>query len=156
MYGHSVSKLANHQIRHQATHKVGCQPGDCMFTLIFLWGLCGHVWVNILTLSSPPRRKIHYLTVLHFLNCITDFYWAPENDFMMATLGGDSMLAHTDTWGWLNWPSAITRLTVRFTHGLMSNLMTCKRWEEYDCTWHWMTLLRPVSLNNTKLKLKLS
>ena len=24
------SKFANHQIRHQATHKVGCQPGDCI------------------------------------------------------------------------------------------------------------------------------
>ena len=27
------SKLAIHQIRHQATHKVGCQPGDCIFSL---------------------------------------------------------------------------------------------------------------------------
>ena len=24
------SKIANHQLRHQATHKVGCQPGDCI------------------------------------------------------------------------------------------------------------------------------
>ena len=28
MYGHTLSKLANLQIRHQATHKVGCQPGE--------------------------------------------------------------------------------------------------------------------------------
>ena len=28
MYDHTLSKLANDQIRHQATHKVGCQPGD--------------------------------------------------------------------------------------------------------------------------------
>ena len=27
------SKLANHQIKHQATHKVGCQPGDCRWPL---------------------------------------------------------------------------------------------------------------------------
>ena len=27
------SKLANHQIRHQARHKVGCQPGDCIWPL---------------------------------------------------------------------------------------------------------------------------
>ena len=26
------SKLTNHQIRHQATHKVGCQPGNCMWS----------------------------------------------------------------------------------------------------------------------------
>ena len=24
------SKLVNHQIRHQATYKVGCQPDDCI------------------------------------------------------------------------------------------------------------------------------
>ena len=28
MYDHTFYKLANQQIRHQATHKVGCQPGD--------------------------------------------------------------------------------------------------------------------------------
>ena len=45
---HTFSKVANHQTRHQATHKVGCQPGDCiMVTLIFLRGLCGYVWANI-------------------------------------------------------------------------------------------------------------
>ena len=27
------SKLANHQIRHQVTHKVVCQPGDCIWSL---------------------------------------------------------------------------------------------------------------------------
>ena len=26
-------KLANHHIRHQAIHKVGCQPGDCIWSL---------------------------------------------------------------------------------------------------------------------------
>ena len=33
MYEHTLSKLANHQIRHQATFKVGCQPGDCIWSL---------------------------------------------------------------------------------------------------------------------------
>ena len=28
MYDHNISKLANHQTRHQATNKVGCLPGD--------------------------------------------------------------------------------------------------------------------------------
>ena len=27
-YAFSISKLASHKIRHQDTHKVGCQPGD--------------------------------------------------------------------------------------------------------------------------------
>ena len=30
MYDHTFSNLANHQIRHQGTHKVDCQPGDCI------------------------------------------------------------------------------------------------------------------------------
>ena len=30
---HTLSKLANHQIRQQATHKVGCQPGKCIWFL---------------------------------------------------------------------------------------------------------------------------
>ena len=43
-------KLANNQIRHQATHKVGCQPGDLhMVISIFLWGVSGYIWSNILT-----------------------------------------------------------------------------------------------------------
>ena len=59
MYDRTPPNLKNHQIRHQATHKVGCQSGDYiinlhMVTLIFLMGLCGYVWGNILTLS-PPR-----------------------------------------------------------------------------------------------------
>ena len=37
MYDHNLSKLVNHQIRHQATHKVGCQCGDFhMVTLVFV------------------------------------------------------------------------------------------------------------------------
>ena len=44
--GHPVSrilsKFANHQIRHQVTHKVGCQPGDCIWSLELPQGF---VWV---------------------------------------------------------------------------------------------------------------
>ena len=50
MYDHTFLNL---QITsHQATYKVGCQPGDCIWSLIFLRGLSRHVWVNILTLST--------------------------------------------------------------------------------------------------------
>ena len=42
----------------QATRKVGCQSGDCIWLLvIFLRDLCGYVWYNILTLS-PPRELV--------------------------------------------------------------------------------------------------
>ena len=55
MYDHLFPNyFANHQIRHQTTHTVGSQPGDCIWSLIFVMGLCGYVWVNILT-SSPLR-----------------------------------------------------------------------------------------------------
>ena len=40
MYDHTFSKLTNHQIRHQATHKVGCQPGDCIWSLYCSSGVC--------------------------------------------------------------------------------------------------------------------
>ena len=47
MYDHTFSKLANHQIIHQATHKVGCQPGGLrVVTSVFLRVLCGYVWVT--------------------------------------------------------------------------------------------------------------
>ena len=36
MYDHTYSTLANHQIKHQATHKVGCQPGDCIWSILTL------------------------------------------------------------------------------------------------------------------------
>ena len=29
----TFSKCANHQARHQDTHQVGCQPGDCIWSL---------------------------------------------------------------------------------------------------------------------------
>ena len=34
-----------------ATHKVGCQPGDCTWSLDSSSGVCGYVWANILTFS---------------------------------------------------------------------------------------------------------
>ena len=41
-------KLAIHQIRHQVTHKVGCQPGDSIWLLWSSSGVCvGMYGVNI-------------------------------------------------------------------------------------------------------------
>ena len=45
------SMLANHQTRHQASRKVGCQTGDCRWSLNLPQYLCGYVWTDILTLS---------------------------------------------------------------------------------------------------------
>ena len=41
MYDHTFSKLANHHIRHQATHTMGCELGDCIYFNIPQ----GSVWV---------------------------------------------------------------------------------------------------------------
>ncbi len=55
MYDHTFSELPNHQIRHQATDKVGCQPGDCMWSLYISHGF---VWVTILTLLPPRELRL--------------------------------------------------------------------------------------------------
>ena len=39
IYDHAFSKIANHQIRHETTHKVGCQFGDSLWSfIVFLMG----------------------------------------------------------------------------------------------------------------------
>ena len=40
MYDHTFSKIANHQIKPWATHIVGCQPGDCVWSLQFSSEVC--------------------------------------------------------------------------------------------------------------------
>ena len=58
------SLLANHQSRHQATDKMGCQLSDCINSLGFSSGLCGYACVNILTLS--PLRVLFTWVFGHF------------------------------------------------------------------------------------------
>ena len=71
MYDHTFSKLANHQIRHQATHKVGCLPGDCIWSLqSSSGGLSGYVWVNILTLSPPEGHTAVIVSKTSEQHCI--------------------------------------------------------------------------------------
>ena len=53
MYDHTFSKLANHQIRHQATNKVGCQPGDCIWPLQSSSGVCVGMYGLIYSLYHP-------------------------------------------------------------------------------------------------------
>ena len=65
MYGHAFSKLAIHQIRHEATHKVNCKPGGCIWSRIFLSCLCGG---NILSLA-PPIELFVKDSIDEFANC---------------------------------------------------------------------------------------
>ena len=51
MYDHTLSKLANHQIRHQATHKVGCQLGD------FIWSFQSSLGVYM----GMYGKHIHFI-----------------------------------------------------------------------------------------------
>ena len=56
MYDNTFSKFAIHQIRHQATHKVGCQPGDYIWSLESSSGLC--VGMYELTYSLCHSRGV--------------------------------------------------------------------------------------------------
>ena len=53
MYDHAFSKLANHQIRHQAAHKVGCQPGDRTWSLFSSSGFRVGIYGLTYSLYSP-------------------------------------------------------------------------------------------------------
>ena len=68
MYDHILYKLATQQIRHQATHKVGCQPGDfCIWSLQSSSRVC--VGIYGLTYSLyHPRGLIYEEHLLLFLN----------------------------------------------------------------------------------------
>ena len=47
----------------QATHKVGCPPGDfIMVTFIFLQGLCGCVWVFRIMIGDRTDTTVRALS----------------------------------------------------------------------------------------------
>ena len=50
----TFSKLANQQIRHQATQKVGRQPGDCIWSLYSSSGVCVGMYGLITYLLYHP------------------------------------------------------------------------------------------------------
>ena len=53
MYDHPFSKFSNHPIRHKATHKVGCQPGDCIWLLRSSSGVCTGMYGLTYSLYYP-------------------------------------------------------------------------------------------------------
>ena len=73
MYGHTLSMLANHQIRHNATHKVSCQPGDCRWPFNLSLGVC----VGMYGWSPPfiiPEDLISIEKVVNLWMCIVKTY----------------------------------------------------------------------------------
>ena len=88
MYDHTFSKFANHHIRHQATHEVGCQQrGLHMVTLVFLRDLCGYVWVSMLTLS-PWREHVKALAKFVRINhtCkFVDLQYVRNDDYCISS-----------------------------------------------------------------------
>ena len=58
------SKLANHQIKHQVTQKVGCQPGDCIWSLYSSSGVC--VGMYGLTHSLYHLQGVYSLQQLYW------------------------------------------------------------------------------------------
>ena len=74
MYEHTFSKLANHQIRHQVTHTVGGQPGDCIWSLQSSSGICVGLYGLIYSFYQP-RVYICLRTIcLHDLSVYALFH----------------------------------------------------------------------------------
>ena len=95
MYDHTFSRLANHQIRIQAVNKVGCQPGDCIWSLQSSSGVCVGMygltyfitfeglsdqnwsWIqqNFSKKQSPLRMWLEFSAVIlcYFLGIISHF-----------------------------------------------------------------------------------
>ena len=86
MYDHTFAKLANHQIRHQATRdKVGCQPVDCIWSLqsssrfcVGVYGLTyslyhpwGAVWRE-LDQKDPTLTMLHNIIITCTVSTLSD------------------------------------------------------------------------------------
>ena len=70
MYDHTFYKLANQQIRHQATHRVGCQPID----FAYIWSLQSSsgncVGIYGLTYSVSFQDLQDLQDILFVLSCV--------------------------------------------------------------------------------------
>ena len=66
MRDHIFSEFATHQIRHQATHEMGCQPGDCIWSLQYSFGVCVRMYelTHFITPEAPPEKCIAYCNSL--------------------------------------------------------------------------------------------
>ena len=69
MFDHTFSKLANHQIKHQDTHKVGSQPGDSARSLQSSSGVCVGMYGLTYSLYRPTgNMKGGDISTLYVLN----------------------------------------------------------------------------------------
>ena len=64
------------------------------------------------------------------------------------------MHTHTNLWGTIKWPSAITRLTTHIVYALASDLVNCK-FKEYDVYDAECPYWDQVSLNNRELTVQM-
>ena len=70
------SMLATHQLRHQATRKVGCQPGDCKWwTLKSSSGVCVGMYGLICSLCHSRGSILYYLELFASPRCSTQREW---------------------------------------------------------------------------------
>ena len=73
MYDHKFSTLANHETKHQATHKVGCQPGDCTWSLQSSSGVCVGMYGLTYSLYHPradTHQEVGQHTDVNFTVCM--------------------------------------------------------------------------------------
>ena len=70
----TLSRLTNHQIRHQAANKVGCQPGDCIWSLQSSSGVCVGIYWLTYSLYHPERKRERARTYLNHKSQL----WVPS------------------------------------------------------------------------------
>ena len=108
MYDHTFSKLANHQIRHQATHKVGCQPGACIWSFQYSSGVC--VGMYGLTYSRITPEETVYL-------CCSIWWcgWGCLHGYVLINMMSWNSISNVYHHKWGNGGGAVCRFLTVFT-----------------------------------------
>ena len=81
-------KLVNHKIRHQVTHKVGCQPGDCIWSLKSYSGVCVGMYELTYSLyhqwgwskKGPNQFTTSHFSLVYHINTVHSFLCLAEHD----------------------------------------------------------------------------
>ena len=161
MYDLTFSELANHQIRHQATHKVGCQPGDCVLSLWSSSGVCVGMYGLTHSLYHPRGAFDHdcscssfffkFQTVQHIVisgtykifsgsSVLQSMLWPPTKSF--SKLMWSRIVFHP--LHYKNWLFSLT-LTLA-VHGHSKCLKSqCISIIDGDTTQTWLTLLSLIA-----------
>ena len=75
-------------LQNQTTHIVGCQPGDCIWSLKSSSGLCGYVWVNIPIKKDGTRKFFKGCKNENVWNAILNGVRLKDANFWNAKLNG--------------------------------------------------------------------